>query len=95
MDEDTIKSAGVEPLMKVLRKVDELFPAKKPHADVQDGQTTANLVHKQATLQAENQLSDVVLYLREIGVPALIEFVVGVGSFEALFCISWSLGLSW
>ena len=80
MDEDTIKSAGVGPLLRVLRTVEELFPAKKPHAEGEVDQNMLSQARKTLMLQADDQLSRVVVYLTKIGVGGLVDIGVAVST---------------
>lgn len=80
MNEDVIKSAGVRPLLKVLRKVEELFYAGGPDAEGEDDQEKSNQPNGDSMLQADDQLSAVVLYLTNIGLGALVDIYVAVSS---------------
>lgn len=80
MNEGVIKSAGVRPLLAVLRRVEELFQAGGPDTDGEDDQRKSDQPIPDSMLQADDQLSAVVLYLTEIGLGALVDIYTGVSS---------------
>lgn len=84
MNEDAIKSAGVRPLLEVLRKVEELFPARRPDEEGKHDQKESNQPKGDSMLRADDQLSGVVLYLGKIGLGALADIYVGVSSINSL-----------
>lgn len=78
VDESKIKELGSAPLLDVLRKVEELFPASRPILGIQpfpmvQSQSQIGLLH-----QDKNQLSNTMAYLISIGVSALVDFAIGV-----------------
>lgn len=76
MDEDRLKNIGSEPLLNILLKIEELFPAKRPH---QSSEPFPKLLHqsqKGLKYDGENQLSTTVAYLTSIGVTSLVSFYV-------------------
>ncbi|MCJ1364301.1 hypothetical protein MMC16_003410 [Acarospora aff. strigata] len=98
MDEDTIKSAGVGPLLRVLRTVEELFPAKKPHAEGEVDQNMLSQARKTLMLQADDQLSRVVVYLTKIGVGGLVDIGVAADDMDpdnvvTTVAAPWQVGL--
>lgn len=78
MNEAKIKELGSAPLLGVLRKIEELFPALRPHDDPQLFPTLKSEGQKGLSFQGENQLSKTMAYLSSIGVNALVDFIVGV-----------------
>lgn len=78
MDEERIKKAGAQPLIEILRKIEDLFPAMKPHEATSQFPVLLNQEQKGLTYLGENQLSDVVVFLMRIGVAPLIAFNVDV-----------------
>lgn len=80
MDEELIKKIGSSPLLDVLRKVEELFPASKP--SVSTGSLTFpllnNLDQKGILFEGENQLSRTMAYFISIGMDPLLAVYVGV-----------------
>ena len=78
MDEEAIRSKGSAPLLDVLRKVEELFPAARPHDDVTTFPGSQEVSQKGLLFVDESQLSKTVAYLTSIGVNALISSYVGV-----------------
>ena len=78
MDEEAIKSMGSAPLLDVLRKVEELFPAARPHDEVTTFPGFAEVGQKGLLFADDNRLSKTVAYLTSIGVNALISCYVGV-----------------
>ena len=80
MNEDVIKSAGVRPLLKVLRKVEELFHAERPLAEREIGRRVSSHWNEDSTPKLDDQLSAVVLYLTKIGLGPLVDIYVGVST---------------
>lgn len=78
MGEEAIRSMGSAPLLDVLRKVEELFPAARPHDDVTTFPGFQEVSQKGLLFVGENQLSKTVAYLTSIGVNTLISSYVGV-----------------
>ena len=77
MDEEVIRSMGSAPLLDVLRKVEELFPAARPYDEV-IFPGFQEVSQKGLLFVDENHLSKTMAYLTSIGVNALISFYVGV-----------------
>ena len=75
MNEEKIKSRGSSPLLDVLRNVEELFPAKRPHGSSHSFPIVFSDNHHETS---ESQLSRTVAYLATIGVNALLDFSIGV-----------------
>lgn len=82
MDEEVIKDVGSAPLLEILRKVEELYPAARPDRDsfpLLKSIAQKGLKSKDAK---ENQLSETMTYLTSIGLNPLISFYVTVRSRE-------------
>jgi endothelin-converting enzyme len=62
MDEEAIKKKGIKPLQEILHQVADMFPV------------TESAFRKRTALQSkdEEDLSETILYLAKIGVPALV-----------------------
>lgn len=80
MDEERIKKAGARPLIEILRKIEDLFPAMEPHKDTNPFPIMVNQEAKGFTYLGENQLSDVVVFLMRIGVAPLVAFNIDVST---------------
>lgn len=67
MDEATIKSVGVKPLMEILHQIADMFPV------------TESAFRSRAPLGAQDSkdLGSTVLYLAKLGIPALLSFGAG------------------
>ena len=78
MNEGVIKKVGSAPLLDVLRKIEELFPASRPHEDLDIIPNSQIISQKGLLLKDRNSLSKTMAYLTSIGVNALISFGVGV-----------------
>ena len=78
MNEEKLRELGSAPLIEVLRKVEELFPAARPSEAMEGFPTLPISDQKGLTFVGENQLSKTMTYLTKIGVSALINFYVGV-----------------
>lgn len=85
MDEEVIRDVGSAPLLDVLRKVEDLYPAARPSTDFFP--SVENMNQKSLLLNSENQISKTLTYLTSIGMDPLISFYVNVRSQEipALF----------
>lgn len=79
MDEEVIKDDGSAPLLEVLRKVEELFPAARPDTD-DFFPLLKNMRQKSLLLRDENRLSKTLTYLTSIGMDPLVSFYITVGS---------------
>ncbi|KAL9136576.1 MAG: hypothetical protein Q9175_002214 [Cornicularia normoerica] len=73
MDEEVIKDVGSTPLLDVLRKVEELFPATRPDINFP---LLKPMNQKGLLIEGENQLSKTLTYLTSIGLGSLISFYV-------------------
>lgn len=78
MDEDRLRALGSKPLLDVLRKVEKLFPAARPHSASEPFPKLLHQAQKGLVYEGENQLATTVAYLVSIGVDALVSFDVGV-----------------
>lgn len=78
MDENVIKELGSAPLLDVLRKVEELFPAARP--DTHFLPLLKNIDQKGLLLESEDHLSKTLAYLTSIGMDPLVSFYVTVRS---------------
>jgi endothelin-converting enzyme len=78
MSEEIIREAGSTPLLSVLRKIEELFPAARPHEGSDSFSAPLDSVQKGLLLKHENNLSKTITYLTSIGVGALVTFNVAV-----------------
>ncbi len=82
MGEEKLKELGSAPLLDVLRKIEEMFPAKRPSEDSEHSSTLSNQNQKGLLSKGENELSKTMAYLISIGVGALVRFDVGVSCDE-------------
>ena len=78
MDEEAIRGMGSAPLLDVLRKVEELFPAARPYDDVTTFPGFKEVDQKGLSFVDDSRLTKTVAYLTSIGVNALISCYVGV-----------------
>jgi hypothetical protein len=78
MDEAKIRELGSAPLIGVLRKIEELFPASRPKHDSQSFPILNSEGQKGLSFQGDNRLSKTMAYLNSIGVSALVDLLVGV-----------------
>lgn len=78
MDEEAIRGMGSEPLLNVLRKIEEFFPAARPYDNVATFPRFQEVGQKELSFVDDNRLSKTVAYLTSIGVDALISCYVGV-----------------
>ena len=81
MDEDVIKNVGSAPLLEVLRRVEELFPAARPDFDTQSA-LLKTIDQKRLLTKNEDHLSRTVAYLTRIGIDPLVSFYVAVRSWN-------------
>ena len=81
MDESRLHELGSQPLIAVLRKIEELFPAARPHSSSEPFPQLLDQKQKGLVFTGENQLATTVGYLASIGVESLISFSVGVSLF--------------
>lgn len=82
MDEDRLHVLGSQPLLTVLRKLEELFPAAKPHTSSEPFPQLTHQTQKGLVYSGENQLATTVAYLISIGVESLVSFSVGVSLYH-------------
>ena len=87
MDEEKVKQAGARPLIDILRKLEELFPAMKPHEATDSFPVLLNQEQKGLTYLGETQLSDAVVFLMSLGVEPLVSFEIDV----SLLLCPWQL----
>ena len=78
MDEERLRVLGSKPLLDILRKVEKLFPAARPHSTSETFPMMPHQAQKGLVYEGENQLANTVAYLASIGVDALVSFNVGV-----------------
>ena len=78
MDEEVIRDLGAAPLLDILRKVEELFPAARPDTDFFS--SLKSMDQRYLFSKGENDLSRTSTYLTGIGIDSLISFDVTVGS---------------
>ena len=78
IDEKAIRGMGSAPLLDVLRKVEELFPAARPYDDVTTFPGLHEVEQKGLSFADDSPLTKTVAYLTSIGVTALISSYVGV-----------------
>ena len=78
MDENLIKGLGSAPLLDVLRKVEELFPAARPDTHFLPFLKTTG--QESVLLNSEDHLSKTLTYLTSIGMDPLISLLVTVCS---------------
>ena len=78
MDEERLRVLGSKPLLDVLRKIEKLFPAARPHSPSEPFPKLPHQAQKGLVYEGENQLATTVAYLASIGVDALVSFDVGV-----------------
>ena len=78
MDEERLRTIGSKPLLDILRKVEKLFPAARPHSTSEPFPKLPHQAQKGLVYEGENQLTATVAYLASIGVDALVSFDVGV-----------------
>ncbi|CAL3963260.1 unnamed protein product [Diplocarpon coronariae] len=67
MDEDTVKTVGVKPLLEILLQVADLFPVKE------------SAFRRRTPLSAQDSkdLESTILFLSKLGIPALVSFSAG------------------
>ncbi len=76
MDEDRLKKIGSEPLLNILLKIEDLFPATRPHHEFKSFPKLLHQSQKGLKYDEENQLSTTVAYLISVGVTSLVSFSV-------------------
>ena len=80
MDEVHLKEIGSAPLLTILRRIESLFPAKGSQRAKQDTEFPQLITQQQLGLafEADDRLSETVIYLASIGVTSLVDVGVGV-----------------
>ena len=78
MDEQAVRGMGSAPLLDVLRKIEELFPAARPYDDVTTFPGLHQVDRNGLSFVDDSPLTKTVAYLTSIGVNALISSYVGV-----------------
>lgn len=76
MDEDRLKEIGSKPLLNILLKIEDLFPATRPHHESRFFPKPLDQSQKSLKYDVENQLSTTVAYLISVGVTSLVSFPV-------------------
>ena len=78
MDESTIKAQQSLPLIELLKRIQDLFPAEKPY--LTDAGYLYNSAQQQVTAlpKGKEPLSDVLTFLMNLGIDALVSFSVDV-----------------
>ncbi|KAL8831777.1 MAG: hypothetical protein Q9191_000663 [Dirinaria sp. TL-2023a] len=76
LDEKRLRLVGAEPLLEVLKQIEKLFPAKRPHSS-ESFPNSILQAQKSLKYDGENRLSTTIAYLISIGVEALVSFQVG------------------
>lgn len=84
MAESSIAALGSTPLLSILLKIEELFPAGKPRSD-DTSSNTFEANQKVLHSTREDSLSNVISYLMGIGVEAMI--AMGVKVYLLLQCL--------
>ncbi|KAL8997778.1 MAG: hypothetical protein Q9169_003027 [Polycauliona sp. 2 TL-2023] len=76
MDEETIKQRGSEPLLDVLRKVDEYYPPHPDHRETDSFSNRNSHQQKGPVSYGNEPFTRAVAYLSSIGVDAFVSFTV-------------------
>ena len=77
LKETEIKKIGSSPLLNILLKIEELFPASRP--DQRGLIPSMELPHQKSIVyEGENELSNTMAYLMDIGVDTLVSFDIQV-----------------
>lgn len=79
MDEEKLKALGSEPLIKVLRTIEKIFPAVRPERA--SGNPPRQRQHQNPLLaegNTDDSLTKTLIYLEKIGVTALVSFSISV-----------------
>ena len=87
MDEDRLKRTGSAPLLKILRRVESLYPMNRSRAAAQENSVNQLLTQQPlaSANESSNHLSKTVTYLASIGVASLIEINVRVCALPPLW----------
>ena len=78
MNVDKVKRFGSAPLLEVLRKIEELFPAKRPDYVPESFPILVASQQKGLHYDGGNQLSRTISYLTSIGIAPLVTFGIEV-----------------
>ena len=78
VNEERLRDLGSAPLIAILRKIEDLFPASRPSGIADGFPLLSNSGQRGLMFDGENQLSKTMAYLTSIGVSALVDFYVGV-----------------
>lgn len=78
MDEEKLKAVGSAPLLNVLQKIEDHFPASRPHETSNSFPVPRNPDQKWMVSEGGNQLTETITYLTRVGVGALLNFHVQV-----------------
>lgn len=78
INEDSIKQLGSAPLLNILRNIEKLYPAPRPHSGLQSFPIGQSSNQKDLSSRREKKLSKMMAYLSSIGVSALVDLMVGV-----------------
>ena len=78
LDETRLKAIGATPLLEVLLRIEDIFPANRPRQDLKSFPTMSNLHQKGLWYSGENELTNVVAYLMEIAVDSIISISIDV-----------------
>ena len=79
LDESKAKAIGSAPLLDILLRIEELFPATRPHQDFDSFPKMPSQQQKGLWYSGENELSNVIAYLMEIAVDAIVSIGIDVG----------------
>ena len=79
MDETKIKKKGSAPLLDLLFRIEELFPAGRPHSGV-DTFVAPMQQQKSLWYSRERELSNTIAYMMSIGVESMLSFMIAVGA---------------
>ena len=90
MDESTIKAQHSGPLIDILRKVEDIFPAKKPYDMHSSFVQLKDQQQMSISLDGKEELSNVVAFLLGIGIDALVSLGVDV-RFTLSYCSCWTV----
>ena len=80
LNESQIASVGSGPLLEILRNIDALFPAQRPHGSHTSFPKMMPTKQKGFSYTGENELTNVLAYLMSIEVDTMVSFSVEVSS---------------
>ena len=78
LNETEIKKIGSSPLLNILLKIEELFPASRPNQMRGLVPSMDHPQQKSIVYEGENELSNTMAYLMDIGVDTLVSFDIQV-----------------